>query len=70
MNRFFVLIALTVLVCAAASPAKRVVAPVAPPVWTLIWSDEFDGDTIDPAKWVVADRTIKNYDGGVNYYDP
>src|SRR5690606_4276942 len=19
--------------------------------WTLIWSDEFDGDAIDPAKW-------------------
>lgn len=26
-----------------------------PPGWHLVWADEFDGDRIDPAKWVLAD---------------
>jgi beta-glucanase (GH16 family) len=33
---------------AAAAPAAQ---PVAPAGWKLAWSDEFDGTTIDPAKW-------------------
>jgi len=38
--------------------------------WSLIWSDEFDDAKLNTRRWVIADRTRPNYDGGVNYYDP
>lgn len=38
--------------------------------WVLVWSDEFDGDTLDTSKWSRQD----NHDGGGNdedqYYSP
>jgi beta-glucanase (GH16 family) len=36
------------LLALAAVPAQ---AEPAPAGWTLVWSDEFDGDRLDPAKW-------------------
>jgi beta-glucanase (GH16 family) len=51
--------------------AKSPPAPVpAPPAWNLVWSDDFDGQRIDPKKWNIADRAVTNYDGGINSYDP
>jgi beta-glucanase (GH16 family) len=49
MMRLAHCIALMVLAAHFATPA----APQAPPTdgWALVWSDEFDGDAIDPAKW-------------------
>ena len=37
----------------AEAPAEQTVADTATPGsgWTLVWSDEFDGDRIDPEKW-------------------
>lgn len=39
------------LLLAAASPAPEPPAPG----WRLVWSDEFDGTALDPAKWVAAE---------------
>lgn len=49
MMRLAHCVALTILAALFAGPA----APQAsnPEGWTLVWSDEFDGDAIDPAKW-------------------
>lgn len=63
-NRRFLLLAL-VLICASfigstaaqdAPPAESTPEPEATPIvapegWTLIWHDEFDGDSIDAANW-------------------
>ena len=42
--------------CASSStPTAGVAPPPAPPTWTLVWSDEFDGPTggsVDSGKWV------------------
>jgi hypothetical protein len=38
--------------------------------WQLVWGEGFDGPRLDPAKWVVADASQPNYDGGINTYDP
>lgn len=70
MAKLSILIVLTVLACASVSPSKQPVAPAPPAPWDLVWEDEFEGATIDLKKWVVADRSVKNYDGGINYYDP
>ena len=43
--------------------------PPPPPVWKLIWADNFDGPRIDTKKWNIADHTVTNYDGGINFYD-
>lgn len=43
---------------AAASPAAATPPPAigtAVDGWQLVWSDEFGGDRLDPAKWVLAD---------------
>ena len=69
MAKLSILVAVGLLVCASSSFSKQV-APAVPPVYNLVWSDEFDGDAIDLKKWVIADRNITNYDGGINHYDP
>lgn len=70
MNRIGLIIILALL-CCMGTPASRMGASiVAAPVWTLIWSDDFDGSELDARHWVIADRSRPNYDGGVNYYDP
>ena len=39
------------------------------PTWELVWSDEFDGPTVDRAKWYVENAALdKNNEG--QYYDP
>lgn len=38
--------------------------------WQLVWDDEFNTGQIDTSKWVVADASQPNYDGGINTYDP
>jgi beta-glucanase (GH16 family) len=58
-------VALTALAAAALVPHARppdVVAEPAPPQWTLTWSDEFDGNRVDPAKW--------DFDIGNGFVDP
>jgi beta-glucanase (GH16 family) len=37
--------------CGGVSPAPAATSIAAPPGWTLVWHDEFDGTTIDPANW-------------------
>ena len=48
---------LVLAACASSSspPTSEVAPPPAPPTWTLVWSDEFDGaagGSFDAAKWV------------------
>lgn len=38
--------------CATQSAGTAASAPAGPAGWTLEWSDEFDGDTLDRSKWV------------------
>jgi beta-glucanase (GH16 family) len=37
--------------------------------WTLVWSDEFDGPTVDPSKWRVEDAFIEK-NNELQYYAP
>lgn len=37
--------------CGGVAPAPAATPIAAPPGWTLVWHDEFDGTTIDPANW-------------------
>jgi beta-glucanase (GH16 family) len=49
------------VVCLAAAGAAAQLSAVAPgngPAWTLVWSDEFDGPALDPAKWRVEDASL------------
>lgn len=42
----------------APKPPEERVPDEEPPdtgVWTLVWNDEFDGDTLDPTKWSVQE---------------
>lgn len=32
------------------------------PTWNLVWSDEFDGTALDPAKWNARNNTYVDYD--------
>ncbi|NUQ19546.1 MAG: glycoside hydrolase family 16 protein [Gemmatimonadaceae bacterium] len=47
--------------------------PPPPPVhaakWAQVWSDEFDGPTIDPASWIVVDGAV-NVNNELEYYTP
>ena len=47
--------------------------PPSPPVkqakWALVWSDEFDGTTIDPTTWIVQDGA-SSVNGELEYYTP
>ncbi len=49
-------------------PATHFAASPADGDWTLVWQDEFEGDTIDPTKWnlVFAGGGFGNYE--VQYY--
>lgn len=51
------MIALALLAAtAAAAAATPAPLPASPgPGWRLVWSDEFDGDALDPTKWTLAD---------------
>jgi beta-glucanase (GH16 family) len=65
MTRFAYLLAIGILLAActgrmappdgapAQYPAKNLIDDVYDPgpEWTLVWSDEFDGETLDPRKW-------------------
>lgn len=43
------------LLALAAATATATVPPPAPgPGWSLVWSDEFDGSTVDPKAWTLA----------------
>lgn len=45
------------------------VGPPTDTAWSLLWHDEFDGDSVDLSKWIVLDEhLIKN--GELQYYDP
>lgn len=37
--------------------------------WGLVWEDEFESETIDQEKWLIADRG-DNYNGELQYYLP
>ena len=39
------------------------------PGWALIWNDEFDADSIDLARWIVADGHW-SHNGELQYYAP
>ncbi len=39
------------------------------PGWSLTWNDEFDGDTIDTLKWIIADDHW-SHNGELQYYAP
>lgn len=48
----FILIFLTACAPVTSGPIAATATPVAaPPGWTLVWHDEFDGAAIDPANW-------------------
>ncbi len=54
---------LTILFLAATAPAADLKG------WHLIWGDEFNGKTVDPAKWYVEDAAlVKNNE--LQYYAP
>ena len=40
-----------------------------PPGWTLVWQDEFDADSVDADKWIIADGHW-SYNGEEQYYTP
>lgn len=52
----------------APPPADRPGARV--PGWRLVWSDEFDGPTLDRSKWNVRDGEPRDVDLGCNVDDP
>lgn len=66
------LLALSMSAChaAAADDGKAAkAAQASPPGWELVWSDEFDGATLDPKKWRVEDAAlVKNNEK--QYYSP
>ncbi len=33
--------------------------------YTLVWNDEFDGDTLNPYNWMGSDTTVDGHDGGI-----
>ncbi len=37
--------------CGGVAPVPAATPITAPPGWTLVWHDEFDGSAIDPANW-------------------
>ena len=39
-----------------AAPASAAEAPGSDPGWSLAWSDEFDGASLDASKWTLADN--------------
>ena len=41
--------------------SRKKSAPATDPRWELVWSDEFEGDTLDPAKW--------DYELGNGFFD-
>jgi beta-glucanase (GH16 family) len=49
--------------------------PLPPPTparaakWSLVWADEFDGATIDPASWIVSNGAV-NVNNELEYYSP
>jgi beta-glucanase (GH16 family) len=43
--------------CSAPDPRPVDPRPVDRNGWRLVWSDEFDGAGLDPARWAVADRS-------------
>lgn len=45
-------LALLVLGAGCAHQPPAALSPPSPSDWTLAWSDEFDGDTLDRGKWV------------------
>ncbi len=46
-------------------------APQSPAAdWRLVWSDEFDGAALDPAKWQAKDDTLVDYDRACITGDP
>lgn len=51
---------------ALATPA---LAPAAPEGWRLVWHDEFDGDTLAPARWNVLVREHSKHNE-LQYYVP
>lgn len=47
--------------------------PPPPPVraakWSLVWADEFNGATVDPASWIVSDGAV-NVNNELEFYSP
>ena len=68
--RSFVVFAVLAAAFCALGPPRAATAAKTPAPWKLVWNDEFDVATIDPARWNVATRLNTNFDGGVNFYDP
>ena len=42
----------------------------AKPEWTLVWSDEFDGETLNAAYWNVEDNARGGGNAELQYYSP
>lgn len=56
MSRVVVVVALTLLVLALQAQALAQSAAV--DGWELVWSDEFEGDRLDPEKWRIEDAAV------------
>ena len=54
------MVALGIAVCLVPTRAQRADRPAAAE-WSLVWSDEFEGDRVDATKW--------DFDAGTGYYD-
>ena len=50
-------------------PTEKVIDPYELEGWTLTWQDEFDGDSVDVQKWVIADGHW-SHNGEEQYYAP
>ena len=57
------------LLVATSNPSGAQSKAVAPPGWKLVWSDEFNGKTLDPKKWNVLIREQSKH-GELQYYLP
>ena len=52
---------LTITYDTSAAPSGARPSP-SPPGWRLAWADEFDGGSLDPARWTAKDNTLVDYD--------
>jgi len=57
-------------VCEGATPAPTTPQPTlkAPDAHTLVWSDEFDGDSLDPSKWRLEDWPPRRFNDELEHY--
>ena len=75
MRTTLVIFAAATLGCGGGYKSPTVTAPVSPPPplkpaqWALVWTDEFDGATLDTSKWIAVDGA-SNVNNERQYYTP